>query len=185
LVRPTTDPLGRGAHRGVHASTFAAVVASQAAGSRRGSPRRDTPRAMSEEFTTPDPVESLRQGFEAMSRGDLDAVMRLYAPDAVYDLSDAGLETLEGEEAIRRFLEDWHRSWEDYRFEEEEILDLGHGVWLGVVRESARLVGGKGRVETRVAQVSIWANGKVEWVKAYRDPDEARAAAKRLAEERE
>jgi ketosteroid isomerase-like protein len=137
-----------------------------------------------EESTTPDYLELAREGFEAMSRGDLDAVMRYYAPDAVYDLSDAGLEILEGKEAIRRFLEDWHRSWEDYRFEEEEMLDLGHGVALGVVRESARLVGGKGRVETRVAQVFIWANGQVEWVKAYGDPDEARAAAERLAQER-
>ena len=70
------------------------------------------------------------------------------------------------------------------RFEEEEILDLGHGVWLAVTRESGRLVGSKGRVETRVAQVAIWANGKVEWLKAYPDPDDARAAAERLAQER-
>jgi ketosteroid isomerase-like protein len=140
---------------------------------------------MSEEPTTPDLVELARQGFEAMSRGDLDAVMSFFAPDAVYDVSDAGLLTFfESEEAIRGFFEDWHRSWEDYRFEEEEILDLGHGVGLSVVRESARLVGGKGRVETRVAQVSIWANGKLEWLKAYTDIDEARAAAERLAQER-
>jgi ketosteroid isomerase-like protein len=122
---------------------------------------------MSEESTTPDVVGLMRHSWEAMSRGDLDAVMSFLAPEAVYDLSDAGLDTFEGEEAIRRFLDDWHRSWENYRFEEEEILDLGHGVWLGVVRESGRLVGGKGRVETRVAQVSIWASGKVERLKAY------------------
>jgi hypothetical protein len=43
-------------------------------------------------------------------------------------MSAAGLETLEGAEAIRGFIEDWHRSWEDYRYEEEELLELGHGV---------------------------------------------------------
>ena len=139
---------------------------------------------MPEESTTPDVVELARQAFEAVSRGDFDAIMSFFAPDAVYDLSDAGLAAFEGEEAIRRFFEDWHRSWEDYRFEEEEILDLGHGVVLTVVRESARLVGGKGRIETRVAQVSISANGKIEWLKAYPDPDEARAAAERLVQER-
>ena len=139
---------------------------------------------MSEEPRTPDLVTLGRQAREAMSRGDVDAVMGLFAPDAVYDLSDGGLGTFEGKEAIRRFFEDWHRSYEDYRFEEEELLDLGHGVGLGVVRESARLVGGKGRVELLAAQVSIWANGKVEWLKAYPDPDEARAAAERLAKER-
>ena len=129
-------------------------------------------------------VGLVRQLYEAVSRGDLDALMSFLAPDAVYDLSDAGLETFEGEEAIRRFFEDWHRSWEDYRFEEEEILDLGHGVVLSILRESARLVGGKGRVEQRVPQVWIWASGKLEWLKAYPDPDEAHAAAGRLAQER-
>ena len=55
---------------------------------------------------------------------------------------------------------------------------------LTVARGSARLVGGKGRIETRVAQVSISANGKVEWVKAFLDAEGARAAAERLAKER-
>jgi ketosteroid isomerase-like protein len=126
-----------------------------------------------------------RQAREAVSRGDLDAAMSFVAPTAVYDLSDVGLQTFEGEEAIRNFLEDWHRSWEDYRFEGEEVLDLGHGVGLSVVRESGRLAGGKGRVDGLAAQVAIWANGKIEWLKAYPDPDEARAAAERLARERE
>jgi ketosteroid isomerase-like protein len=139
---------------------------------------------MSEESATSDVIGLVRQSWEAVTRGDLDALKSFLAPDAVYDLSAAGLDIFKGEEAITGFLEDWHRSWEDYRFEEEEILDLGHGVWLGVVRESGRLVGGKGRVETRVAQVSIWASGKLEWLKAYPDPDEARAAAERLAQER-
>ena len=75
-----------------------------------------------------------------MSRGDLDAVMSLFAPDAVYDASDARLGTFEGEEAIRGFVEDWRRSSEDYRYENEEILDLGHGVTLSLVREERPLV---------------------------------------------
>jgi hypothetical protein len=46
------------------------------------------------------------------------------------------------------------------------------------------MVGGKGRVEQRVANLSIRANRKIEWLKHYPDPDEARAAAERLARER-
>ena len=144
----------------------------------------DTQRTMPEESTTLDLVRLARQGYEAMSRGDLDGVMSLFAADAVYDMSAAGLETFEGAEAIRGFIEDWHRSWEDYRYEEEELLDLGHGIMLSVVRENGRLVGGKGRVEQRVAHLTTWTNGKIEWFKHYRDPDEARAAAERLAQER-
>jgi ketosteroid isomerase-like protein len=139
---------------------------------------------VSEKPPTPDLVRLARQAYEAVIRGDFDAVMSVFAADAVYDLSDAGLGTFEGAEAIRRFFEDWHGNWEERRFEEEEMLDLGHGVVLSVIRESGRLVGGDGRVEQRLAQLAIWANGKIEWLKDYRDLDEARAAAERLAHER-
>jgi ketosteroid isomerase-like protein len=131
-----------------------------------------------------DLVRLARQGYEAMSRGDLDGVMRCYAADAVLDMSAVGLETFQGNEAIRGFVEAWRRSYDDYRYEQEEMLDLGHGVLLSVVREEGRLVGGKGRIEERVAHLTIWANDKMEWYKHYPDPDEARAAAERLAEER-
>ena len=145
---------------------------------------RDTGREMTEQSTTSDLVRLARQGYEAASRGDLDALMSLYAADAVYDLSALGLETFEGAEAIRGFNEDWFRSWEEYRFEVEELLDFGHGVVLSVVREGGRLVGGDGRVEHKVAHLATFANGKIEWQKAYFDLDEARAAAERLAAER-
>jgi ketosteroid isomerase-like protein len=140
---------------------------------------------MPEEFTTHDAARLARQGYEAMSRGDVDGVMSVFAAGAVLDMSAAGLGTFEGAEAIRGFVEDWRRPYEaDYRYEEAEFLDLGHGVLLSVVRESGRLVGGNGRIEERVAHVMTWANGKIEWYKHYPDPDEARAAAERLAKER-
>jgi ketosteroid isomerase-like protein len=138
---------------------------------------------MPEESTTLDLVRLARQGYEAMSRGDVDAVMSLFAADAVYDMSAAGLGTFEGAGAIRRFIEDWRRSYEDYRYE-EEVIDLGHGVVLIVLREEGRLVGGKGRIEQRVAHLTTWASGKIEWFKHYTDIDEARTGAERIAEAR-
>ena len=139
---------------------------------------------MSEESMTLDLARLARQGYEAMSRGDVDPAMSLFAADAVYDMSAAGLGTFEGKDAIRRFVEDWRRSYEDYQYEEEEILDLGHGVVLSVLREGGVLVGGNGRVEQRAAHLITWANGKIVCLKHYPDPDEARAAAERLAQER-
>jgi ketosteroid isomerase-like protein len=136
-----------------------------------------------EESTTPDEVRLARQAYEAVSRGDFDAVMSLFAADAVYDGSAAGIGTFEGAEAIRGFVEDWRGSWQEYRYEEEELLDLGHGVVLSVVRESGRLVGGKGRVEQRAAHLITWTNSKIERFKHYPDLVEARAAGERLAQE--
>ena len=56
---------------------------------RRGSSssKRDTPRAMPEESTTPDLVELAGRQLEAANRHDLDAFMSAFAPDAVYDAS--------------------------------------------------------------------------------------------------
>jgi ketosteroid isomerase-like protein len=70
---------------------------------------------MSEEFTTLDEVRLTRQGYEAMRRGDVDAVMSSFAADAVYHAAAQGIGTFEGTEAIRGLIEDWHRSWEEYR----------------------------------------------------------------------
>ena len=49
---------------------------------------------------------------------------------------------------------------------------------------NARLAGSTGSVQGRYGAVSIWVDGLCERVTNYADIDEARAAAKRLAEER-
>jgi ketosteroid isomerase-like protein len=139
---------------------------------------------MSEEPTTPDPVALGRQAYEALGCGDVDAVMSLIAADAVYDGSDHGIGTFEGAEAIRGFIEDWFRNWEEYAYEAEEVLDIGHGVVVFVLREGGRLVGSNGRVEQRVAHVTTWTDGLLERIAVFADIDEARNIAQRLAEQR-
>jgi ketosteroid isomerase-like protein len=67
--------------------------------------------AMSEEPTAPDLVELSRRQFEAGNRHDADAVFSNYLPDAVWDLSDAGVGIFEGLAAIRTFFEDWWGTW--------------------------------------------------------------------------
>jgi ketosteroid isomerase-like protein len=139
---------------------------------------------MSEESTTPDVVELTRQSAEALDRGDLDATMSSYAPDVVFDLSEVGLGTFEGLEAIRGFLEDWRGSFDEISADFEEVLGFGHGVVLTIWSEQGRPRGSDGRVEQRRAMVTTWVGGRIKQFKAYADPDEARAAAERLAEER-
>jgi ketosteroid isomerase-like protein len=139
---------------------------------------------MSQEPTTPDLAELTRDVLDAASRHDLDAAMSFYAPDAVWDLTDAALGTFEGVAAIRSFVEDWWGTWADYLLEGEETVDLGHGVVFSSVREDGRLVGSDGHVEQRVAFIFLWAQGVVERQTAHLDIDQARAAAERLAEER-
>jgi ketosteroid isomerase-like protein len=141
---------------------------------------------MSEESTTPDLVELTHGWLEAMDRDwDLDAAMRFFAPDVVWDMSLAGLGTHEGVAAVREFFESWWATWEDHHHYIEEIRDFGHGVVVVVLREDGCLVGTSTPVERRNVAVREWAHGKVVRITSLWGTREARARAERLAEERE
>ncbi len=139
---------------------------------------------MTEESTTPDPVELVRRGIESFSNGDLDAVMSDYSPDAVVDASGWGIGVFEGRPAIRSAFEDWQSSYVDDLLTVEEVLDLGHGMVFTVYSEDARLVGSEGRVQQRVGWITVIVEGLIARTWHYRDIDEVRAAAERLAQER-
>jgi ketosteroid isomerase-like protein len=141
---------------------------------------------VSEKSTTPDLEETARRVREALHRGDLDAAVAMYAPDAVWDVSLLGLQgVFEGREAIRRTLEDLRAPYEDFEVVTEEFRDLGSGVTLNVFLARGRPRGSTHFVESRMqASVATWANGLIERITTYPDPDEARAAAERLAQER-
>src|ERR1700694_2716901 len=102
-------------------------------------------RAMSEESTTPDRVKLARGLFETAQRRDFDALLRLYAPDVVWDMSPlGGLGSFQGHVATRGFWEDWYDSYEGLDFEVQEALDFGNGVIFIVVRQDGRPVGSTG-----------------------------------------
>jgi ketosteroid isomerase-like protein len=130
--------------------------------------------------TTP-VVELVRKQVEALDRGDLDGVMSSVAEDAVLD---GRVESLEGRAAIRGFLPDWFRAFDELDFELEEVSHLGGGVVFAVVIQDGHPVGSPGRVRQREGWVYLCAGGSIERLTTQPDTDEARAAAERLAEER-
>jgi len=137
---------------------------------------------MPEESTTPDLAELVRHRLEAADRRDLDGVMSGFAEDAVLDGRAAG--TFEGRAAIRGTIEDWFGAFEELDFGLEEVSDLGGGVVFAVVIQDGRPVGGDGRVRQREGWVFLWVGGLIARLTTH-DVDEGRAAAERLAEERE
>ena len=139
---------------------------------------------MPEESTTPDLVELVRQSFEAGNSREFDAIMSIYAPDAVWDMASAGLGMFEGAAAIRSFLEDWIGAWDELRQKHEDGHDLGNGVVFVTLRLDGRPVGSRGMLQEPYAYTVVWTAGLIERVLVSRDIDEARAAAERLAEER-
>ena len=138
-----------------------------------------------EESPTPDLVELTRRQLEAVNRRDMDEVMSRCPPDGVYDTGPDGLGVYEGPAAIRAFLGEWWDAFEELAFEPEDVLDLGHGFVLLVVRQKARLANSTGRLQRREAYVLEWVEDMIRRLTVYTDIDEARAAAERLAEERE
>jgi ketosteroid isomerase-like protein len=140
---------------------------------------------MPEESTTPDPVERARLTIDAYNRRDFDEVMRFVASDAVFDMSAAGMGTLEGVAAIRGFYEDWIGSYEEYQAEIDEFVDFGNGITLAVLNLTGRPLGSSGEVRLHYATVGTAVENLTVQMTNYTDIDEARAAAERLAEERE
>jgi ketosteroid isomerase-like protein len=113
-----------------------------------------------------------------------DAVLALFAPNAVWDVSALGLGAYAGREAIRRFFEDWGGAYEDLDSELEEFWNLDNDVTLAVVVQRGRPArGGGGWVKVRYASVTIWDGGMIESAFNFTDIDEARGAAERLARE--
>jgi uncharacterized protein (TIGR02246 family) len=137
---------------------------------------------MSEESTTPDPVELVGRAFEAANRRDLYAVASSFAEDATFDGRGVP-DHYEGRAAIRSLLEEWFGTYEELEFGLEEVRDLGNGVVFAVVVQNGRPAGSAGQLRAREGWVFIWVRGLIARLTTY-DIDEARAAAERLAQER-
>jgi ketosteroid isomerase-like protein len=134
---------------------------------------------MTEESTMPDPVELVRKQVEALDRGDVDGVMSSVTEEVVLD---GRVDLVEGRAAIRGFLEDWFRVYEELNFDLEEVSHLGGGVVFAVVIQDGRLVGG-GHLRQREGWVYLCVGGSIARLTTS-DVDEARVAAERLAQER-
>ena len=137
---------------------------------------RDTALAMSEEN-----VETLRDGFDAFARGDIDDVLERLDPDV--DWSPAigpilGVETVRGREALRRFLtRDLFEGFDQFKAEPLSIEDLGGEHVLVIVRYTGR--GQSSGIEMDMTSASLYrmCDGKVVTMRDYPTRAEALEAA--------
>jgi hypothetical protein len=136
---------------------------------------------VSEQSTTL--VELTRAWIEADSYEEWSAFAeRLLAPDCVWVSEPLG--PVKGKVAIVAFVKEYWATWQDHHHYAEEVLDLGHGVMFSIMREHGLLKGSDAYVENRDAWVSVvGVDGRVVRSTVYKDIDEGRAAAERLAEE--
>jgi ketosteroid isomerase-like protein len=77
-------------------------------------------------------LEFIRQRYDAINRGDWEAVAENLDPDAEWIVPDILPDTLDtsyrGPEGVRTFLETWREVFPDFRIEIDEMMDFGDRV---------------------------------------------------------
>jgi hypothetical protein len=120
-------------------------------------------------------VEWLREVSEARAREDTEAVEALLRvglaaefelqplyPDRVY----------RGAEEMRKLWTDAVETWEDYRFETEEIIDLGGHV-LVLANITGRGTGSGVPIDQRIGILVAFEDAKAVWAKSFPSKQEA------------
>jgi ketosteroid isomerase-like protein len=105
-------------------------------------------------------VNRVREGYEAFSRGDIDAAVAGFHPDIEWiawdALPDGG--TVHGRDGVREFFRSWRESFGDISVEAEEVFDAGETVVV-VTRVRGQVRGSSAEVVTP----------SVPWVWTIRD----------------
>jgi ketosteroid isomerase-like protein len=121
-------------------------------------------------------VEILRRGYEAISRGDVDTVLKICDPDIECQLPEGGINTgtLRGHQAVRDFLGGYMDALESFRFEPEEFREADDRVVV-FLRVLGRGRGSGLEVDTRPAHVWTMKGGLAVRVEVF--PDREKRAA--------
>jgi ketosteroid isomerase-like protein len=132
-------------------------------------------------MSDPDLVERTRRSMQQTNERDFDGALAIFAPDAVFDVSAAGVGCFEGRDAVRAYLEDWVGSYERQHYRSWEGTELAGGVVFVVADLEALPAGSTASVQERWAFTVLWRDGAICRVTAGQDVEGARAAAHALA----
>ena len=118
-------------------------------------------------------VEIVKASIDAINRGDWDAAFQDAAPGFEQDFSRAlgPWRGVFGLDQVKRIWEEFAASWESFRAEPHEFIEVGDHV---VVPGTGHLVGRDGiEVETRVTFVYTIRNGALERITMYQERQDA------------
>jgi ketosteroid isomerase-like protein len=123
-------------------------------------------------------VEVVRRSLDAFERGDFDAAMEALDPRIEYDLTHfPDGKVYLGHDGVREAFRIWLGTWEDYRQEIDEVIDLGEDEVVVVLREFGRGKGSGIEVERPTAGVWTLRDGKAVRIRFYAGKAEALEAA--------
>ena len=123
-------------------------------------------------------VELVRRMYDAYLRGDAEGALEFFHPDVELDFSvRVDTSTGRGREDLARIVGSWAASWDGYREEIDEILDLGSEVCVAATQRGR----GKGsgvELENRFAGLYEIHDGQITRVRMYMDLQTALEAAR-------
>lgn len=124
-------------------------------------------------------VEFLRDGYEALARGDIESFTALsrerLGPDFEFHHVWDG-RILRGFEGTMEWISDTRETWEGYSQDVEELIELGEDVVV-VLRISARGGGSGVPVAQQLAVLWTFEDGKAIRARSFTSREEALAAA--------
>ena len=123
-------------------------------------------------------IETLRAGYEAISRGDWDAAFRDLHPDFEMKAADrmASPGTYRGSEEIRRFFEDLLEAFEDVVVEPEEFFERSNQIVVFVLLRS-QPKGSNTAMEIRIGHLWTMRDGKPAQLELFPEREKALEAA--------
>jgi ketosteroid isomerase-like protein len=119
-------------------------------------------------------IETIKEGFAAHNRGDLDALVEIYDPEAVFETLLLG--THHGNEAIRLIYEENQKTLSGYDVVPVELIDVGDKV-VAVAQTVGTGPVSKISVDDRFAFVFTLRDGRIVREQAFRNKEEALEAA--------
>jgi ketosteroid isomerase-like protein len=119
-------------------------------------------------------VERIKAGFDAHNRGDLDALVDVYDPDAVFETLLLG--THHGNEAIRLIYEENQKTLDGYDVVPVELIDAGDKV-VAVAQAVGAGPVSQISVDEQFAFVFTFKGERVVREQAFRNREEALEAA--------
>jgi ketosteroid isomerase-like protein len=120
-------------------------------------------------------VEAIRAGFAAHNRGDLDALVALYDPEAVFETLLLG--THRGNESIRFIYEENQKTLSGYDVVPVELIEVGEDKVVAVAQAVGAGSSSQIVVDEPFAFVFTLRGGRIVREQAFRNRAEAMAAA--------
>jgi ketosteroid isomerase-like protein len=133
--------------------------------------RRDTGRAMSQEN-----VEVVRRMLQAFADGGLDAMAEFWDPDIDWRAAEGAIDDvgeMHGPVVVRRYIQDWIDTFDDFGVVVEELRDVGDDRVLSIQRLKGQAKLSGAETDLRYALVSTVRDGKVVRAREYLNAEDA------------